>query len=273
VTEQDGFEEAVLLLDADRAAIALEMRQADFEALLEGSASLDQFAASVVSAAFVVVGIALAIRGVVLFTFKVDEQGLLDPNFNLPLRYLADSAGPGPDLGAGPVRFACRGRCPVPWHSVHLWEPATEDGMEAAELVQKTIWRNRLGLKPTGKIEQMPEDDLMLDDAHNHACDPPHDDTPGNAPDDSRDTQRQMEARLTEAFGEEGKVNLESLIRQNNDRVAQVSDRYRANLEQQQQGYLDQIKNCRDEIQKLKSALRTEQQHNRRLQSLLRGDP
>jgi hypothetical protein len=43
-------------------------------------------------------------------------------------------------------------------------------------------------------------------------------------------------------------------------------------MERQQQGYLEQIKNCREEIQKLKSALRHEQERNRRLQQLLRGD-
>jgi hypothetical protein len=37
--------------------------------------------------------------------------------------------------------------------------------------------------------------------------------------------------------------------------------------------YLDQIRNCKDEIQKLKSALRNEQERSRRLQQLLRGEP
>ena len=253
MTEQDGFDEAVLLFDADQSGIVQEMHFAEFEELLGGSVELDQFAASVVSAGFVVVGAALAVQGICFFTFNVDEEGLLDSNFNLPLRYLVDNAGPGIDLGSGPIRLACRGQCPVPWHAVHLWEPdsSTEDG--SIQLVQKAIWRNRLGLKPTGTIERILVDDPAVDDA--------------------RETQRKLETRLSETFGEEGKVNLPGIIRQHNDRLTEVSDRYRSNLEQQQQGYLDQIKNCRSEILQLKAALRHEQQRSRRLQQLLRGDP
>ena len=85
--------------------------------------------------------------------------------------------------------------------------------------------------------------------------------------------QRKLEARLTDTFGESGKVNLESLIRQHNEQLTRVSDRYRSDLERQQQAYLDQIRSCRDEIQRLKSALRNEQERSRRLQQLLRGEP
>jgi MOSC domain-containing protein YiiM len=41
---------------------------------------------------------------------------------------------------------------------------------------------------------------------------------------------------------------------------------------QRQQHYLEQIAACRDEIQKLKAALRNEQERNHRLQQLLRGE-
>jgi len=54
--------------------------------------------------------------------------------------------------------------------------------------------------------------------------------------------------------------------------MGQAAARFRAEMLRQQQGYLEQIKNCRDEIQQLKAALRHEQKRNRRLQQLLRGD-
>jgi hypothetical protein len=262
VTEQDGYEEAVLLFDADLGGIDSEYTSSDFEALIAGGATLSQFAASVVNGAFVVVGSALAVRAMVFFTFKVDEDGLANPNFNLPLRYLADNAGPGPDLGAGPIRLACRGQCPVPWHSVNMWEPASDAETGSIELVQKIIWRNRLGLRPSGAFNPMLDaDDLQLVEN-------------GRAVENGQHLSQQvMEARLTETFGEEGKVNLENLIRQHNDRLSEVSEKYRAELAEQQQTYLTQIKDCREEIQALKSALRHEQQRSRRLQELLRGDP
>ena len=65
----------------------------------------------------------------------------------------------------------------------------------------------------------------------------------------------------------------ENLIRQHNEQLTRVSVKYREDLESQQQLYLDQIRSCRDEIQRLKAALRNEEQRSRRLQQLLRGDP
>ncbi len=262
MTEQDGYEEAVLLFDADLNGIDSEYTSSDFEALIAGGACLSQFAASVVHAAFAVVGSALSVRAMVFFTFKVDEDGLANPNFNLPLRYLADNAGLGPDLGAGPIRLACRGQCPVPWHSVNMWEPSADPDSGAIALVQKVVWRNRLGLKPSGAIDAVLEADSM------HLIENGHEGAGGQMV-----NQKVMEARLTETFGEEGKVNLENLIRQHNDRLSQVSSKYRQELAEQQQVYLTQIRDCRDEIRELKSELRQEQQKSRRLQSLLRGDP
>mgnify|MGYP001811884116 CR=1 FL=1 len=262
MTEQDGYEEAVLLFDADLSGIESEYTSSDFEALTGGGATLSQFAASVVHAAFTVVGSALSVRAMVFFTFKVDEDGLADSNFNLPLRYLADNAGTGPDLGAGPIRLACRGQCPVPWHSVNMWEPVSDPENGSIELVQKVIWRNRLGLRPSAAIDTVLQAD-NLELVENGLA----------SQNGQRASLKMMEARLTETFGEEGKVNLENLIRQHNERLSEVSSKYRAELAEQQQTYLSQIKDCRDEIQALKSELRNEQQKSRRLQALLRGDP
>jgi hypothetical protein len=261
MTEADDFAEVVLLFEPDCSAINQEIHFSEFESMVEGCGALEQYAASVVYAAFALVGNALAVQGLVFFTFRVDEDGKVDPAFNLPLRYLIEMAGAGPDLGTGPIRVACRGQCPVPWHSVNLWEPTLEGESSAVQLAQKQIWRNRLALKPKGRMGRIFEETILED----FELDAP----PEAAPID----QRKLEARLTETFGEEGKVSLEHLIRQHNEKLAKVSDRYRGDLERQQQVYLDQIRNCRDEIQKLKSALRNEQQRSRRLQQLLRGEP
>lgn len=264
MTEQDGYAEAVLLFDADLNGIDSEYTTSDFEALIGGGADLSRFAASVVRAAFVVVGAALSVRAMVFFSFKVDENGRADRSFNLPLRYLADNAGPGPDLGTGAIRLACRGQCPVPWHSVNMWEPVTDPERGSIELVQKVVWRNRLGLKPSGALRRVEEDDLeLVENGHIRS----HSQNLGNG------SVRMMEARLTETFGEEGKLDLQNLIRQHNERLSEVSSKYREELAVQQQTYLSQIRSCREEIQALKSELRHEQQKSRRLQALLRGDP
>ena len=251
--QQDGLEEAVMLFEPDSLSVAREMRFSDFEELTEGTSTLDAFAASIARGAYVLVGTGLSVQGVVFFQFKVDEDGRIDASFNVPLRYLIDNAGLGPDLGTGPIRLACRSQCPVPWHSINLWEPEGEGDEHPAQKLQKIIWRNRLGLKPQSLITNRVTEDFVLEDA--------------------RDDTRDLQAKLTEAFGEEGKLDLEKMVRHRNEQLTDVSTKYRSDMEQQQQTYLDQIRSCRDEIQKLKVELRNERERSRRLQQLLRGGP
>ena len=276
VTEQDGYEEAVLLFDAELTGVEQEFTLADFEALVEGRSSLEPYAASVVRAAYVVVGAALAVRGVVLFTFKVDEEGTVDASFNLPLRYLADNAGPGPDLGSGPIRLSCRGRCPVPWHSVNLWEPLEGGDRDSIALVQKAVWRNRLGLKPTGVLDRLAEDELVLVEnpvGEDHVPERPAGEArrpkARGRRQPARETPLQQEPAGHAATG----MDLQQLLRQHNERLAEMRMKHRTELAEQQQSYLEQIKACREEIRELRAALRHEQQHARRLQALLRGEP
>ena len=81
-----------------------------------------------------------------------------------------------------------------------------------------------------------------------------------------------MDQRLTDAFGESGRVSVTQYSRQHREQMGQVADRFRDEMQRQQQSYLEQIRSCREEIQKLKAALRHEKERNRRLQQLLRGD-
>lgn len=245
--------EIVLLFDgagSDVDGIASEMRFEEFEALLNHSANLDGFAASMVHAAYTAVGDGLIVKGIVFFKIAVDENGYMDQEFNLPLRYLLRHAGPGPDLGSGPIRMACRGQCSVPWHATHLWEPAGEDDAHPAVIVQKAVLRNRLGLKVLGggsvtisEVEEPADPELLA-----------------------------LHQRVVQAFGTEGKVSVRQLIEQHNVQLGELKDQHRDQLLGQQQNYLEQVRECRDEIQRLKTALRHEQNRNRRLQMILRGE-
>lgn len=265
MSDQEGLAEVVFLFDEDGTSIESEMRYAEFEALLGETGKLDRFAASVIKAAYALVGAGLAVRGLVFFTFTVDEDGRIDSTFNLPLKYLIENAGQGPDLSMGPIRLASRSQCPVPWHAVNLWEPQGSGDENSAMLVQKAVWRNKLSLKAAGAgrpmeaaIELIPSGEETIPSGQDMV-------PPG-------EEQRVLENRLTETFGEEGKVGVQHLIHQQNEQMTKISQKHRSDLERQQQTYLDQIRGCRDEIQKLKSLLRQEQERSRRLQELLRGD-
>ncbi len=261
MTNQEGLAEIVLLFEEDGSSIDSEMLFSEFEALVSGSSvgnktNLDQYAASGVPAVYAHVGAGLIVRAMVFFQFSVDEEGQVDKGFNLPLTYLLEQAGQGPDLGMGAVRMASRTQCPVPWHAAKLWEPQGEGEEHSAMLVQKAVWRNRLSLKASGTGQPMEAGIELF--AYG-------DETPIN------DKLHTLENKLIETFGEDGKVGVKHLIHQQGEQLSKISDKHRADLEVQQKTYLTQIRGHRDEIQKLKSLLRHEQERSRRLQAMLRG--
>lgn len=277
MASQDGAQEIVVLFDTQGAKITLEMRLAQFNALLAQKDTLGSHAASTVKAAYAQVGSGLAVRAVVFFLFKVNENGHVDPAFNLPLDYMAQNAGEGPDLGNGVISMACRSQCPVPWHGINMWEPAAVEGKaHPALLVQKAVWRNRLGLKPVpvtarSSVSRVAADarageqveaglraDVRLDKAANGGI--------------GVERMRAIDRKLTATFGQAGRVSVGQYTRQRGEQNAEAAEQIRAEMQRQQHGYLEQIKGCREEIQKLKAALRHEQERNRRLQQLLRGD-
>ena len=145
MSQQGAFAEAVFFFEGDD--ISVEMHYSEFEALLNQSATLEKFAASHVRGAYVVVGTGLAVRGLVTFMLRVDENGHADPGFSIPLRHLVRHAGPGPDIGCGTIRLASRAQCSVSWHAMNLWEPEGEGEANAVRVIQRAAWRNRLGLK------------------------------------------------------------------------------------------------------------------------------
>jgi len=273
MSQQDAFAEAVFFFDGED--IAVEMHYSEFESLLNQATTLEQFAASLVRGAYVVVGTGLAIRGMVTFLLRIDENGRADPNFTVPLRHLVRHAGPGPDIGHGPIRLASRTQCSVSWHAMNLWEPEGEGDAHPLRVVQRMVWRNRLALK-LAKADEPPFGDLPAADAAvPDAPKPIAKAGPKPAPRKpaaKAAAPNRADDKIDQAFGEEGRISLTQLIQQHNTSVDSLTRKYRLDLEQQQQIYLDQIRGCRDEIQRLKTLLRHEQNRNRRLQQLLRGE-
>lgn len=359
-----GQQEVVMLFNSE-GGVSDEMLFSTFEDLLAGKQTLDAYAASSTKAAFCLVGNGLSLRGVVYFLLNVDEEGCVDPTFNLPLHYLVKHAGVAEDLGRGGIRKASRGQCPVPWQAVNLWEPDEKHGLEC---LQSQIFRNKLKLKAsTGCIvEDVAEsaDDIELvedtsssnleftfgeeeaqqegeqagevnepsnggESPHKFEAEPlpdiedglferarpipkpaPRLDPPPPAAgpaagiDPVKPSERakplkkpetgpifnsrrrseikpmpmpvaknvELGAKLTEVFGEAGKVSMPDLIRLHTEQLNQVKAKHREDVEQQQLGYLDQLRACREEIHSLKVSLRQEQGRNRRLEQMLRSD-
>jgi hypothetical protein len=249
MSQQDAFAEAVLFFDGND--VSVEMHYSEFETLLNQGATLEACAGRNARGCYVVIGTGLAIRGAVCFQLKFDQRGHADREFSVPLRHLVRLAGPGADIGAGTIRLASRSQCSVSWHAMNLWEPEGEGEANPLKVAQRAIWRNRLGVKLKGQTEPL----LVSDTGPIGAI-----------------VQERAERKIAEAFGQDGRVSLQQLIRNHNDQIDALTKKYRTDLEQQQQIYLDQIRGCRDEMQKLKVMLRQEQERSRRLQQLLRGE-
>ena len=136
--------EAVLFFND--AGICKEMLYPEFEAVLDGLVSMPEFADQQMRAVYVLVNARLQIRAAVFFYLDFNEDGSADDGWNIPLRNLAERTGRGPDLGAGPIRLACRSQCPVSWHQMHLWDPELTRERNHLLMLRDRIRRNQLGL-------------------------------------------------------------------------------------------------------------------------------
>lgn len=123
-----------------------EILYPEFESILDGFINFDVYAGREMQAAFVQLNPRLKAVGVVLFQIPFDDKGRVDEAWNIPLQHLADHAEPGPDLGAGPARVACRSMCPVEWYKQQLWDPDLQASPNTFDAIKAALERNRLGL-------------------------------------------------------------------------------------------------------------------------------
>lgn len=129
--------EAILFFD--HRGITKSMLYSDFEAILDGMVGVPEFADREVRAAYCLVNGQIEVLSLVLFTIEFGVDGMADTTWNVPLRHLAEHAGQGPDMGAGPIRLACRSQCPVAWHQDQMWDPAMKPGANDFILIRDTL--------------------------------------------------------------------------------------------------------------------------------------
>ncbi|MBS69064.1 MAG: chromosome partitioning protein ParA [Pseudomonas sp.] len=136
--------EAVLFFN--EGSICKEMLYPEFEAVLDGVVALPEFADRQMQAVYVMINPRLQVRAAVFFCLDFNDDGSADAGWNIPLRQLAERTGRGPDMGAGPIRLACRSQCPVSWHQMHMWDPKVGPERNDLVVLRETIKRNQLGL-------------------------------------------------------------------------------------------------------------------------------
>ncbi len=154
--------EAVFCFDEN--SICKEMMYTEFEAILDGVVGLNEFAGDTIKSAFVVINGALQVESCVLFTIAFDRQGFASKSWNLPLRHLAETAGAGPNLGAGPIRLSCKSQCSVAWHHADMWDPDMSPKSNSFIRIRDTAKANKLCI-PTSSNTPGPAPQSMISGA------------------------------------------------------------------------------------------------------------
>lgn len=246
--------EAVLFFNDG--GVCKEMLYPEFEAMLDGVVSMPEFADQQMRVAYVLVNTRLQIRAAVFFYLDFNEDGSADSGWNIPLRNLAERTGRGPDLGAGPIRLACRSQCPVSWYQMHLWDPELAQGNNHFVMLRDRIKRNQLGLLieeeapqavPAERLQMVAEDTWYAPDP---AKQPPAAEPPEKA---------ELNQRLKAA----------QLIKQQRLRIASLEQQREADISRLRELATQQQAKLREEIARLCNALTTKEQQVAQLQSEL----
>ena len=153
-SRESGAQTAVFFIG--REGITRHMLFSEFEALLDGLVALPDYKDEDARAVYVVLNKFGQITSLVFFNIYFDEDGRADAGWNIPVERLSDISGKGPDLGAGPIRLACRSQCAINWHQNELWDPDMTPGSNDFLLIKKAVSENRLRLKFEAPEEDVP---------------------------------------------------------------------------------------------------------------------
>ncbi|PAU51133.1 chromosome partitioning protein ParA [Pseudomonas sp. PIC25] len=235
--------------------ICKEMLFPEFEAVLDGVVNIPEFADQQMRAAYLLINPRLMVRAAVFFYLDFDEKGGADSGWNIPLRHLADRAGRGPDLGAGPIRLACRSQCPVSWHQMHLWDPSLAPGQNDLVILRDAAKRNNLGL--------LVEDDTPQAVAPERLQMAPED--KWYAP----DVAKESADKLAEQLDQEHRLKTAQLIKQQRLRIASLGQQHEEELAKLRLAAEEQRKQLQAEIQRLHQGLRQQEELNANLKAQL----
>lgn len=204
--------EAVFLFEKEQ--ISRELLYPEFEAILDGFIPVPDFANTSAKAAYVQINHSLCITGVVFFLLGFDAKGMVDRRWNVPLRQLLESAGSGPDMGAGPSRLACYSQCPIAWHQKNLWDPLMQPGNNSFVAMRKAVKANRLGLvvKPPATKKVQPDVPVQ----------------PVRSKQETEREQAALEQKLHDHYAQELRDKMAMLIKEQRLRIATLMNQHQS---------------------------------------------
>ena len=235
--------------------VCKQMLYPEFEALLDGVVNMPEFADQQMRMVYVVINPRLLVKAAVFFYLDFDDDGRPDSGWNIPLQHLADRAGRGPDLGAGPIRLACRSQCAVSWHQMHLWDPGLTPGQNDLVRLRDAVKRNQLGLlieDDAPRVVQAERLQVASEDKW-------------YAPDPAKEVADQ----LAQKMDQEHRAKTAQLIKQQRLRIASLTQQYEEELAKFKLASEEQGKRLQAQFEELQQALRQQQELNARLKAQL----
>lgn len=219
----DISSDAVIFFD-EQNRIAKEMIYTEFEAVLDHVVGIAEFKRQTMRAAFVKINSQLNIKAAVFFTIDFDDKGYVNPSWNIPLDHLAETAGRGPNMGAGPIKLACRSQCSVSWHQRSLWDPIVDTEYNSLRLLALAVRRNRLGLAMVSHPEEQQVPTVM--DTHTA---PANSFSSSNIGDELQLQEVKYKEKI-EAMVEEHKLRIASLKSEAQQHIEKLHVQYRAEM-------------------------------------------
>ena len=235
--------------------VCKEMLFAEFEALLDGVVNMPEYADQQMRMAYLLINPRLLVRSVVFFYLDFDERGIADTGWNIPLRHLADNAGRGPDLGAGPIRLACRSQCPVSWHQMHLWDPSLSPGHNDLVLLRDAAKRNSMGLLVEDDSPQLVEPQRLQMASEERWYTP--------------DPAQEQATKEAEKADQEQRLKAAQLIKQQRLRISSMSQQHEDELAKFRLASDERSQSLQAQLQGLQQALQQQEALNAKLKAQL----
>lgn len=245
--------EAVFLFQEEQ--ISRELLYPEFEAILDGFIPVPDFANTSAKAAYVQVDHSLCVTGVVFFLLGFDANGMVDRRWNVPLRQLIESAGSGPDMGAGAIRLACYSQCSIAWHQKNLWDPLMQRGNNSFVAMRKAVKANRLGLivKPALVKESKPV-------------------APVQAVRSAQEAEREqiaLEQKLHDHYAQELRDKMAMLIKEQRLRIATMMNQHQAKFHAMQHEHQQRLLAYQQKHQQFEQQNKELAERNRHLKDTL----
>ncbi|MFA7554211.1 MAG: hypothetical protein WCY88_08170 [Spongiibacteraceae bacterium] len=255
--------EAIVFVDNNR--VIKEILYPEFEAVLDHVVGLSDLKSRKAFAVYLTINPQLYITAAVFFTIDFDDNGYADRSWNLPLQHLSRHTGTGPDLGAGPIKLACRSQCSVAWHQRSLWDPVLSTGdHNTLSLLATAIKRNRLGL---AVIEADKKADKASDNSSLKAADQ-HKAASAASINQAR---QEIEATLAKKYKAQYQARVASLNEESNLRIAAIKSEAQEYIEKIQRHYRSERDRLNLTLETTKQLFSEEKHRNIKLKNTLQS--